>query len=343
MRITQSMMTRNFLKSLNRNLGNIAKSNERLASGRKFTKISENVSDGSRALRIREQLSDNEQYLVNIRDANGELSSAESNMLSINDILQTVHEKVVKGMTDTTSADGRAIIAKEIDSLKEQVLQFSNAKFADRYLFSGTNNSTSPFSVGSDGRALYNGKPVDQIQQDADGQYFIMEGGVKSPIPQSKDMFIDVGLGIQMSGTKVDPKSAFKTSFSGMDILGVGTETKNGITTSNNLYNLLGDIADALSPNFDRAKLDAYSTKLTKQTDALMLNITDIGTRATFLEKSAERIENDIENLTEMRSKLEAVSDTAESMNMKMFDYSWKATLQIGSRVIPTSLMDFLR
>lgn len=343
MRITQGMMTRNYLKSLNRNLSNMAKSNEKMTSGRNFTKMSENVSDGARALKIREQLYKNEQHIINIRDAEAELASAESNMMSMNSIMQTVQEKVISGLSDSSSPEKRAVLSQEVNSLKQQILQFANAQFADKFLFSGTNNFTQPFTADSSGKLLYNGKQVDLIYKE-DGKYYIDEAGVKTPIPQNEDVFIDIGLGIKFSGNEVDSTSAFKVSFSGLDVLGFGVDASTGLP--NNLYNLLDDISKALNPApaaFDRDALGKMLEHSKKQNDMLMTNITDIGTRAGFLEKTAERLDSDIANLTELRSKIEAVDDPTESMNMKMYEYAWMVTLQFGSRVLPQSLMDFLR
>lgn len=343
MRITQSMLTRNYLKSLNNNLSNLAKSNNKLTSGRKFTRMSENVSDGSRALKIREQLYKNEQHLINIRDAEAELSSAESNLLSMNDILQKVQEKVIAGLSDTSSNSKREVLAQEVSSLKEQILQFANAQFADKFLFSGSNNATPPFTADADGKLLYNGRPVDDIYK-KDGEYFYDNAGVETPIPQNEDVYIDIGLGIQFSGGKVDPTSAFKVSFSGLDVLGFG---KNAEGFPNNLYNLLNDIENALKPPekeaYDGDKLGSMLNHLKEQNDMLMTNITDIGTRVGFLEKTGERLDSDIANLTELRSNIEAVDDATESMNMKMYEYAWMVTLQFGSKILPQSLMDFLR
>lgn len=345
MRVTQSMITRNYLKGLNRTLSDRASSNERITSGRRFTKISENVSDGARALKIREQMYKNEQQLVNIRDAQGELSGAESNLKSINEILQTVQEKSLAGISGTASGDKRKILAQEIDNLKDQVLQFANARFADKFLFSGTNNAAAPFTVDASGKLLYNSKPVDEIYKNpVDGKFYI-DDPTATPIPQNDPIYIDVGLGMKFSGSTVDPKSAFEVSFSGLNVLGFGVDADSGLP--NNLYSILDNISKTLNPTppaeFDKDAADALHKQLVKQTDVLMENITDVGTRVNFLDKTTERLENDLDNLDKLRAKLEAVDDATETINMKMYEFAWMATLQIGSKLIPQSLMDFIR
>lgn len=352
MRITQSMMTRNYLKSMNKSLEGLTKAQQRISSNRKFTRGSENVSDAARALKVREQLGESQQYLVNIRDVENEMSSAESNLMSIEDILQTAQEKVLKGM-DGTHQKERQIIAEELDSLKEQVLQFTNAKFADRYLFGGTKNDTAPYSLDSSGNVLYNGVKVEDIKQEADGSlYYLDQNGDKQEIPQNEDAYLDIGLGMRMYGSQVDPKTGFKISYSGIDILGYGMreekneDTGKSMMLPDNLYSILDGLAKEFKKpddEYDGDKVGLMLNRLQERTDTFMLNVTELGARSKFLEKTTERVENDIFNLQKAQQGLEVTDDPAETINWKMYQYSWLATLQMGSKIIPQSLMDFLR
>lgn len=346
MRVTQNMMTRNYLSSLNRNLSNLNSSQEKIYSGRKYQHGSENVSDSARALRVRKQLFDDQVYLDNVRDADSFMASGESNLRSINDILVSARDKIQKGQSDTYSTQ-RVDIGKEIEKLKDQVLQFANAQFAGKNLFGGTNSGSAPFTVGADGRLEYNTIPVDDIRQDANGDYvydLTNPDGTTStlPVPMEEELYIDLGLGLQMTGDQVDPRSAFKTSFSGLELFGFGKDPATGM--SNNVFNLLKDATDGLSAGtYDRDTMGVLSDHLKLRTEKLMLNVIDIGTRTNFLEKTTERLENDILNLTQIQQKLEVTDDPTESINWKTYNYAWMATLQFGAQVLPVSLMDFIK
>ena len=332
-------MTRNYLKNLNSAAGNMAKSNERISSGRKYTKISENVSDGTKALKVREDLYKNEQYITNIKNAENDLSSAESNLKSITEILQTAQERTIKGMNGSISESDRKIISEEIRAFQNQVLQTANAQFGDKFLFSGTNNGQPPFDISDDGDVLYNGVPVNEITM-TDGVYYDKDGEV---IPQNEKMYIDIGLGIKMTGDHVDPTSAFETSFSGLEVIGFGTT--DGM--ANNVIELLGDIADLISPKppevYDSNEVGKSLDHLKAQTDSVVSNTSDIGSRCNFLEKTVDRIESDTLNLEGYRTDLESTDSATEIMNMKMYEYAWMATLKMGAEIIPVSLMDFVK
>ena len=66
MRITQKNIQRAYLNNLHRNMKQLATSNERMSSGRRLNRVSDNVSDVQRALTVRDKLQRSEQYLRNI-------------------------------------------------------------------------------------------------------------------------------------------------------------------------------------------------------------------------------------------------------------------------------------
>jgi len=87
------------------------------------------------------------QQLSNVEGLISELNSVDDKMETIHSILQTIQEKTLQGMSQSYSDDARAVLAKEIANKKEQILQVANSQFGGKYLFSGTNNSTPPFTV----------------------------------------------------------------------------------------------------------------------------------------------------------------------------------------------------
>ena len=87
MRITQKNLTRAYLSGLNRNISQLSKSNERLSSGKRINKVSDNVTDAQKALKVRNQLRNNEQFVRNIQSIQNEISAQESSAMQMNEIL----------------------------------------------------------------------------------------------------------------------------------------------------------------------------------------------------------------------------------------------------------------
>jgi flagellin-like hook-associated protein FlgL len=466
MRVADRTTIRNYLKYLNNAQTKIAESTQRLASGNRFERVSDDVSAGSRVMRARMEKYKVVKQLDNVREANDELREAENAMVSINDVLTTAHaQKILKALNDPTAESGRLALAEEIKAMKDEILQFANSQYSKKYLFGGTNAVSPPFTVSpSDGRILYNGIDADLIQKDTNG-YFYMSAGVRKEIPMDREVYFDIGLGMRVTGPKdgpaVEPDSGFLISYSGLDILGFGRDyqrkfgelaspldcltlpdganyeagdkidvtlggttppytisasvTAGGTTTtyeldldglstlgntltltdtggsgktltlgvndatafldllpsvstlfggtgtsatgtdandsstaynqysglSNNLYNILLEAENNIR-EFDREKLEAVEQKLSGLMDGFRRNLTNIGAKTNFLDTMADRLELTADGYTEKIFKLMGTKDAEEATTQMMNDYVLKAVLQLGSNLLPLSLMDFL-
>ena len=152
------------------------------------------------------------------------------------------------------------------------------------------------------------------------------------------DVYLDIGLGIKMAGTAVDPSTGYKISYSGLDIVGFGKDEDGN---SNNLYNALNDIEKALRDG-DREKLGELNNKLMDQKKEFMANLTDLGAKTQFLETMETRLTNTIDDYTQRINNLMGVVPGEEETTLMMNDYALKAVLQLGSKILPTSLMDYI-
>lgn len=346
MRITQNSITRMYLANMNNTLSNVSNSAEKLESGRKYNKISQDVSSGITALKTRQKLYKSEQLQENIGVADEELKVTETNLMSVKEIADTVHEQAIKLQNGTNQTE-RETFAVQFDLYREQILELGNCTYNDKYVLGGINNSlTAPFTVNDSGAVCYNGVEVDSISKN--NGIFETAGG---QVPDSEDVYMDIGLGVSFIGSELNTKTAFKVSVSGLDCLGYGTSSveytgSDGVSKEyevpNNLCSLLKGMSDAIR-NGDMDTFGAYEVKFKESTDNLVTNISEIGVRTNFLESNLSRLENENALLKEKQSNLEGVEDTEELINYKSFEYAWMLTLQYGSKVIPQSLMDFVK
>ena len=192
MRVADKTTQRNYLKYLNNARNDYAETNMKLASGNRFIKLSDDVSAGTRMLNSRVELFKSEKQLSNVQAINSEFKAVEDSMISMNDVLnEIIGTKLVKASSETVGDTGRVTIAGEIKSMKEEIIQFANMKFATKYPFGGSTAKTAPFSLSDDGRLLYNGIDVDTVQQRADGsRYYVDENGVEQEITKDNPLFI---------------------------------------------------------------------------------------------------------------------------------------------------------
>lgn len=346
MRITQNSMNRRYLTNINRNLSDVASSQNKIATGRAFTKMSENVTKGTRALGIRTQLYRNEQIQENAKTVREQFTVAEDNLTAVNDVLQVVHGKVIAALNGTNTQQELDIYANEFDTLREGIMQFSNCTYDDKYIFGGTNDAGPPYTLAEDGALLFNGVPVSEITEDA-AVFYDADG---NQVPYSDDIYLDVGLGMRFSNGKIDSRTVLNSSVSGLRSMGCGTTDltyeQNGeevtFEAPNNVYELIGSICDALEDG-DMDRLGALSDHLDTAMNNTINNITDIGVRYQFVENNIARLETEHLALDEMQGNLEGVSDTDEIINYKSFVYAYSLTLQFGGEVVPQSLMDYIQ
>ena len=362
MRVADRMTARNYLKYLHGARSDYADTLSRINSGKRFTKLSDDVSSGTRVLTTRTEMYKTQKQLSNIKSINEELTVTESCMQSISDIIADVHKLVVRAKNDPTSTGGRKAIAQELRGLRDEVLQFCNTQYGKRYIFGGTNMSTAPFTLDENDRILYNGIPMDEVQKDpTTGEFFYMKPSAVQPdpndpnlpadpddpiyqptkvtIPMDEDVYMDIGLGFKMKASEVQDTTAFKISYSGLDFLGYG---KDDDGTSNNVYNIIHDIMANIE-NYSMEELEEVDDRLTELSDKFRANLTDIGSKTNYLDTMQGRLEKTADNQKIRIQNLMGIDDAEEATNQSMNDYVLKAVLQMGSRVLPVSLMDYLR
>ncbi|MGN0613886.1 MAG: hypothetical protein ACI4JB_08305 [Porcipelethomonas sp.] len=344
MRITNNYMTRNYLGNLNNSLELYNQSGNRLTTGRKFSKMSENVSDGTRALNIRTQVYKNEQIQENVKKAGESLTVAESNLTSIKDILTNVYAETIEALNSPKASEAD-IFACDFDAIKNQIVEFANCKYNNSYILGGTNNTSAPFAI-ENGELTYNGVKVNDIQE-IDGKFF----SGTTEVPYSSSIYIDVGINMSIKNGQVDPRTAFDMSVSGLDCLGFGTSqityqctdgSTQTIEAPNNAYELIDEMAECLR-NEDFDKLSGLNDHLKKTLDGLITEISDIGIRTNYLDRHTTRLEDEEYVLTEIQNDVEYIQETDELINNKSMEYSWLLTLQYGSKVLPQSLMNYVQ
>lgn len=323
MRITQKNLTRAYLSGLNRNMNQLAKSNQRLSTGKRISKVSDNVTDAQKALKVRNQLRNNEQFVRNIQSIQNEISAQESSAMQMNEILIDVKKLLVNAGSGVNSDSDKTIIANEISQLNRSILQLVNVKSSDRYTFSGLNNEA-PIKVEDDGTVLFNSMNVDELL---------------STDLKDDALFIDIGLGMKFDTSNLDQNSVVQLNTSAIHLLGYGKNT-NGIP--NNLVSLLNRVVSDLKSG-DVSRLSEYQSQLSAATDRILVQVTDIGTRFAYLENSINRLENEKLNLTSQQNHLESIDYEEETITNKSYDMAYQISLQLGSKVLPLSIFDFMR
>ncbi|MGJ0314353.1 flagellin [Aliarcobacter cryaerophilus] len=99
----------------------IANSLEKLSTGLKINKASDDASGLAIADKLRTQVTSIKQGISNGNSAIALLQIADKSMAEQSKILDTIKSKLIQANTDTTSQDGRTAIAKDVTKLLDQL------------------------------------------------------------------------------------------------------------------------------------------------------------------------------------------------------------------------------
>jgi flagellar hook-associated protein 3 FlgL len=139
-RVTNSMMSRANLRNLNQGLARLQEAQAQIASGKEFTKPSEDPGRATSAMSTRKDLRRIDQRMRSIEDSQGWVGAADTQLTSALDRMLRAKEIAVNagnGITALTTA-ARTSLATELRSVRSDLLVVANATYAGRSLFAGT-------------------------------------------------------------------------------------------------------------------------------------------------------------------------------------------------------------
>jgi flagellar hook-associated protein 3 FlgL len=313
MRIADNTITRNYLNNLSGNTEQLYAASTKVSSGKSYQEASEDPSDAIKAMKVRSTLSKISTYQSNIDEAKGILSEREAVLSELTNIVTEAKSQILQGQSGTYSETDRSTISDTFESYQKTVLSLSNQMYSDKYIFGGSKDYQTPFTLDSGGKLLYQGQDVDS------GSF------------GTEEVNCDIGLGGQGS-------SGYNISSPGSSLLGTGTDT-NGIT--NNLYNLFGDIAEQFSNN-DMSNISTYTAKLTTIGDNILAKYAGIGEESSYIKMFSDRLTNTQTNATGRLSSLENADTAQASVEYSQQETAYQATLQVGAKLITKTLLDYL-
>ncbi|PKN14577.1 MAG: flagellin [Deltaproteobacteria bacterium HGW-Deltaproteobacteria-24] len=130
----------------------ITNSLEKLSTGFRINKASDDASGLAIADKLRTQASSINQGIANGNSAVSLLQIADKSMGEQSNILDTIKSKLIQANTDTTSVAGRTAIAKDVDKLLEQL-----NNIAKQTNYNGTALLQAQTNSGASGTAASNG------------------------------------------------------------------------------------------------------------------------------------------------------------------------------------------
>ncbi|MEO0650414.1 MAG: flagellar hook-associated protein FlgL [Planctomycetota bacterium] len=222
MRISTESIYRRFLGGLQNATNRMIVAQEQVATGRRILRPSDDASAAARVLTLQRELADAERLRESTTFARTFVDASSGALEEGSGLLTEARAVIIQAMNGTLDQETRESLGRQIDLMRQQMLDIANRKSADRYLFSGTETGLEPWSTSVvDGieRAGYAGN--------GDQQRLRIGNGAE--------------IELNVAGTAIfGAEEATTPSFSGLTGLAGGTTASQGLSWDNLLVSQTG-------------------------------------------------------------------------------------------------------
>ena len=152
MRIFIAGMHRNSINAILETQVNLSKTQNQVATGRKFQTASEDPIGAVRVEGLQSKLADNAQYGRNSNMLQSRLGYEEQTLADITSVLQSARDSALAGGNATLGAEERKTLANQVRQNLAALMDMANRQDANgEFLFAGTSTATAPFAQGASG------------------------------------------------------------------------------------------------------------------------------------------------------------------------------------------------
>ena len=287
------------LEVLNRQ---VATDQERMNSGLRVNRASDDPSAVADILRLNTQIAASDRMQQDLGRVKSEVDSAENAMQSAISLLEKAISDASEGAT-TTNASRRPILAKEIQSILEQMVSLSRTTSDGRYVFSGDNDQTALYQM--------DGATVKQAATATNTRLVSGPGGATLSVSKTASELFDA-------------------------------RDANGDATSENVFNAIQKLQTALENN-DESGIDAASDLLHSALTGLNNNLAFYGTAQNRVQAAtdlAAKYEAQWKVEQSDRRDADMASTIVDSQTAQLH---LQAAMQMEGQRPKTSLFDYLK
>jgi flagellar hook-associated protein 3 FlgL len=175
MRVATSTLQLQWLADVYRQQNDVAKLQQQVTSGYRISTAADDPAGASAAVTLQQGIDRLKTYAAGADTATRRLSLEENSLSQVQDTLTRVRELAVEAGGGDQTQQSRSAIASELDQLRSNLLSLANGQDGEgRYLFSGNQVSTQPFTQTAGG-VTYQGDTSVRFQRIGDSRT-IQEG-----------------------------------------------------------------------------------------------------------------------------------------------------------------------
>lgn len=315
-RITNSMLAANYMTNMGRNLRNMQTIQSQLSSGKEISRPSDDPYKASRTMQLYTEIDANKQFNENIKDVSNWLDTTDTALDQTGKLFSRVRDLLVSAGNASYGTDEKKAVQDEIKQKVFELSQILNTNFDGAYIFGGTKSTSKPVMVDSSGTIQY-----------ADKTGALASATDKSQIGSALNVEVSQGVLINYNKTAVD-------------IL----EYKDKTGASQTVASTLNSIITNLGPSGDISQVTGNGLT---QVDAIIQNVlqkrSEVGAMTNRMESAQSKNEDENLNMTDILSKTEDIDFTEKMMQYSTMQTIYMAALQTSAKILPATILDYLR
>lgn len=264
----------------------------------------------SKILDLKNEIKQNQQYKTTISDSIDFTNVQDSALDSMTSSLQRIYTLTQQAANGSYNTDDRQAIKSEIMSEVETMVDSLNTNFGGRYIFGGQASSEKPFSVNKE-----------------NGRFeLVFNNPAGAP---NGNVTKEIGRGVMVE-LQTDGAKLFNAS-------------TDGEGNVQNLNALFSDLFRALDSDDTEALGGSLLTGVDKAMNNTVNQRTNIGAIQNRLIAARDRNEAEYLNLETTRSTTEDIDLAETYMKYSMQMVSYQASLNMGTRILQTNILDYVR
>ena len=155
-RVSDALVNQRLVNQLDADEVNLTQLQTEVSTGQSLVLPSDNPTAAENGFELMQQIAQNTQYQSNVSSSQTFLSSTDSAMTSIGDLLNTAQSTAEAALGSTVTSTEQQSAANQIEQIVSQLVDIGNQTIQGRYLFAGSQTSVQPFTYDG-GFVQYNG------------------------------------------------------------------------------------------------------------------------------------------------------------------------------------------
>lgn len=312
------MVGMRMMAAVQQNLEELVRAQERMSTGKKINRPSDDPTAANRVMEMRIALNHNYQWSRNITDGLSWLYETDAVLDDATGLLQKAREIAVQGANGTLTREDQAVLARQVEGIIDGMTKVANSQLGGKYIFAGAETATRPYTVDlGTGEVYY--EPVKQGLPGATAP-------VLREVAVEHRVRVDAGLEDAGGGTYV----------------GVFGEVDGSGNVTNGVFQTLFALRDALDAG-DTTQISNLIGEIDQRIDHLMEARVKIGSRTNHLESLKDQYMDQEIRFTAVISSLQDSDLGRVTIEFTQREIAYRASLAAGARLMQTTLIDFLR